>query len=345
MDNTYLDRINLRRNIMSEHFNSTVQCNPIAESAVMELYGWIFGTYLPKRFPNTFQLVNAAVVAAAHNKSDAKTEGIQLFNSANKSYIPLNPESPLSALRTLGENVDTDFLLLLPSSSDTTTDGLPVYHFEAFVTCFPSGFSTREKLGLPLADVHGPVPGYKTKLEKSMDRFFAKLETGRMVKRANWTITTNDLLFCETGTHFREEEEDDDDDNVEGNEPPTDLSSSPPPSSSETSKRNAKTLDMHAPDLEADIAQQRSEVVIEKCRLRTERQTLFRLPNTQALVFSFKTYLYRLEEVKAEGSGPDLAAAIEGLTNGNVPEMNFYKRGVVWSDKVLEYLKCDDEEN
>jgi hypothetical protein len=56
-------------------------------------------------------------------------------------------------------------------------------------------------------------------------------------------------------------------------------------------------------------------------------------------VFAFKTYLYGLEEVKAEGSREALAEAIEGFAKGSVPEMEVYKSGVVWGEKVKEYLR------
>ncbi|EMC93086.1 hypothetical protein BAUCODRAFT_76636 [Baudoinia panamericana UAMH 10762] len=300
MDKTYADRIQLRRNLISEHPTSTRQCNPCAEKAVAELYEWIISTYLPKRFPSTYKLTSAET-------------GSGLRNLVTDKLIPLQAPSSIDALELLGENVDTDFLVLLPSSK--AADGSPVYHLEAFVTCFPSGFSTREKCGKPLAAIHNPVPGYASKLERSMDRFFARLEVGKAVKRVNWSITTNDRLFSESGNHMYSDEE--------------------PPKPAE----NAKTLDASGPNIEDEIAKQKLEVVVEDCRLRCERQTLHRLPNTNALVFAFKTYLYKLSEVKDEGLGPALADAVDGLGTGSVPDMAFYKRGVVWGEKVKEYLR------
>lgn len=51
-----------------------------------------------------------------------------------------------------------------------------------------------------LADIHTPVPGYADKLERSMDRFFAKVEVGRFVKRVNWSVTTETGLFAAFGS-------------------------------------------------------------------------------------------------------------------------------------------------
>ena len=106
-------------------------------------------------------------------------------------------------MRLLGAHIDAEFLLLLPSA-DPADEGK--YRLEAFVTCFPSGFRTRSKLGLLLADIHGPVPHYRQKLERSMDRFFAALGVGRVVRRWNWTVSTSGELYCVAGNHATAEE-------------------------------------------------------------------------------------------------------------------------------------------
>lgn len=309
-DNTYLERIQHRKDLMNAHTEKTYQCNAVCEPAVLDLYGWMMGTYLPKRFPTMYKIIPADQVPP-----DAKTtiSGPHLHNISANTYIPLQASSGSEALYTLGSNVDTDMLLLLPNS--TSSEETPIYHLQAYVTCFPSGFATQDKLGLPLSGIHKPVPGYKEKLEKSMDRFFARLECGRAVRRANWSVTTNSLLYSQGGNHM-----------YEGG------------SSTEAATGNEKTLDTSSANLDQVIEEQKKDVQIEKCRLRCERQTLHRLPKTKALVFMFKTYQYKLADVKAEGDGPALAEAIPGLTKGNVPEMAFYKRQVVWGDKVLDYL-------
>lgn len=291
MDNTYLSRMHLRRELIEAHHASTVHSNTVAEPAVLEFHSCMTKKYLPIRFPTIFRPRSAQT-------------GPELYNAVSNSSLPLHPSSATSALASLGEHIDTDFLFLLPHR--TAADGSPVYHLEAFVTCFPSGFNTREMCGLPLAAIHKPVPSYKETIEKSMDRFFAKIEVGRVVKRVNWSITTNDLLFAEEGNHLY----------VEGEE---------------ESSGDAGSVGN-------DIERQKQEVVIENCRLRCERQTLHRLPKTKALVFAFQTYQYTLAEVKAEGNGPSLAEAIDGLGVGNAPGMKSYKRGVIWGDRVKEYL-------
>lgn len=49
--------------------------------------------------------------------------------------------------------------------------------------------------------------------------------------------------------------------------------------------------------------------------------------------------MYPLKDIKAEGSGPELADAIDGLLTGNAPGMNKYKSAVRWGKSVKEYLR------
>lgn len=297
VDETYESRIHLRRQILRDH-PSTMGVRPGGEAAVYEFYEWMTAVYLPQRFPTMYSLGEGE-------------KGSHLYNRATEELIPLRPTSVQEALQTLGAHVDTDFLFLQRSSEDDK------YHLEAFQTCFPNGFSSFEKLGQPLAEIHKPVPGYAAKLEKSMDRFFANLAVGKIVKRSNWSITTNDVLYAEAGNHLYAEDETPDEDTKD----------------ERTGSGSSK------PSLADEISRQRDEVSVLDCRVRCERQTLHRLPKTGALVFGVKTYLYTLSEIKAEGSAEELACAIEGLGKGNVPEMEFYKRGVIWGEKVKKFLR------
>lgn len=64
-----------------------------------------------------------------------------------------------------------------------------------------------------------------------------------------------------------------------------------------------------------------------------------RLPESKAILFSFKTYLYPIKDIKDEGLGEVLADAIDGLSTGNVPGMHFYKRAAIWGTSVQRYLR------
>jgi hypothetical protein len=168
MDKNYVDRIYLRRKIMKEHTDTVLAAEDSVKSAVDEFYCWLLGSFLPTRFPRMFVLQHTG------NK-----EGF-LHNLVTDEKLSLSPaEKPLETLERMGGLVDDDFLFLLPSDDE---DG---YTLKGFVTCFPNGFNTFRKLNLKLRDIHKPVPQYKEKLEKSMDRYFARLPTGKFVRRAN----------------------------------------------------------------------------------------------------------------------------------------------------------------
>ncbi|KAJ4377887.1 hypothetical protein N0V83_000717 [Neocucurbitaria cava] len=196
MDKTYRERLAIRESLIQHERHEVLACNPKAAPAVLELYTWLTSIYLPTRFPSIF--------TPATNKN---TNGLNfLRNEFTGTLLPLHTTDADLALQLIGSNIDTDFLFLLPASELSTDAGGDKYRLEAFITCFPSGFNTRSKLNKLLSDIHAPVPSYKEKLEKSMDRFFAAMPVGRIVKRANWSVSTSGELFCLKGNHMSEAE-------------------------------------------------------------------------------------------------------------------------------------------
>lgn len=73
--------------------------------------------------------------------------------------------------------------------------------------------------------------------------------------------------------------------------------------------------------------------------MRCERQTLYRLPKSKAILFSLRTCLYPIRDIKDEGLGEDLAQAIDGLQDGTAPDMYTYKRAHVWAEAVKKFLR------
>ncbi|OQD89698.1 hypothetical protein PENANT_c002G06857 [Penicillium antarcticum] len=292
MDKTYKDRLSLRKSILDQHHDIAVAVNdkpqtqdPRTRSAVSELYTFILGKYLPTRYPSMFKLKTTNSTPIFEN----------LVTGATYPTI-LCPTTPtIQALEILTQSVDEEFLFLLPELSPEDKEQ-PKYILQAYAACFPSGFNTREKLGLRLADIHNPVPGYKEKIERSMDRFFTRIEVGKFVRRVNWSVTiATDLFAAFGGTHA-----------VVG-----------------------KKEDAIQPGM----------LDVDETVLRCERQTLHRMPKSEALVFAFHTYTYPIRQIKDEGLGEDMAVAVDGLRKGNVPEMHVYKKGDVWGEALKEFLR------
>ncbi|KAJ5808082.1 hypothetical protein N7474_009351, partial [Penicillium riverlandense] len=290
-DKTYEERLHIRKNLVKEHpqkiIGITNGADPRIRAAIKELYHMLMGNYLPQRYPTIFE-----------------SKGSSIRNTVTGESWPtsLTDSTPVRlALEILPVNVDEDFFILLPDNQadnkrtagdeDETT-----YILEAYSACFPSGFEPQHKLGKRLASIHDPVPGYKERLEKSMDRFFRTLPPGKYVRRVNWAVTVDEELysnFDKSGNAMTE-----------------------------------KFKQLGVDDLDLD-----------KTFLRCERQTLHRLPQSNAIVFAFHTYLYPLEQVKAEGLGEELATAIDGLTRGNTPDIFLYKNGPKWAEAVKQYLR------
>jgi Protein of unknown function (DUF3445) len=70
------------------------------------------------------------------------------------------------------------------------------WRMAAGVVCFPSHWSPPEKLGLPVAAIHGPVPHYGEELGHRVDRFLDQLHPARPVWRRNWTIHASPELHA-----------------------------------------------------------------------------------------------------------------------------------------------------
>ncbi|KAF7714689.1 Uncharacterized protein PECH_008280 [Penicillium ucsense] len=289
-DNTYAERLCLRESLLQQYsadvIGVTSETDMKIRLAVQELYIYLFATYLPKRYPKIFEVAGKEQALHTHLKNRV-TGNVFSMHIANST--PLR-----DALKTIAENVDEDFFILFPHRQEGTNE--EIYILEAYAACFPSGFQPRDKIGKQLADIHGPVPGYKQKLQKSMDRFFARLEPGRYVKRVNWGVTVDEELFS--------------------------------------------NFDKSKPAFEGTLQKiSLEELKLDKTYLRCERQTLHRLPASGAIVFGFHTYIYPIQDIKAEGNGELLAQAIDGLEHGSVPEMFTYKGGGKWAGSVREYLR------
>ena len=170
IDKDYLSRINLRRDLLARYADTVHGCLPEGADAVREVYTFLLRDYLPQRFPSIFA-----------RSRDAKS----LTNTATQRTYPCTPAkaktdsaaaAAAAALRSLAEVVEEDMFILRE-----TPDG---HRCVAFLCCFPSGFNPSSKLGMLLREVHAPVPAYD-RIGQSMERFFARLEVGKGVKRVN----------------------------------------------------------------------------------------------------------------------------------------------------------------
>jgi dimethylamine monooxygenase subunit A len=86
-----------------------------------------------------------------------------------------------------GSYCEPDWLVLAP-------DEVGALRVAAGVVCFPSSWSLPEKTGLPVGEVHGPVPGLNASLGRSIDTFLARLVPGAAWLRDNWGLSADTEL-------------------------------------------------------------------------------------------------------------------------------------------------------
>jgi hypothetical protein len=126
---------------------------------------------------------------AAHHPAWFTREGDTLHNHLLGEAHELTAGAPLDLA---GRLVAEDYCLLRDEGDGTLT-------LVSGVLCFPSRWSLASKMGRPLGAIHTPVPFYKDKLERPVDRFLSTLKEGRIAQRLNWSLMDDPTLFQPTG--------------------------------------------------------------------------------------------------------------------------------------------------
>ena len=72
--------------------------------------------------------------------------------------------------------------------------GVDGWRLVAASLCAPSTWSLAEKIGLPMAEIHAPVPGFAGRMGDVIARIFDALQPGQIVERFNWSIYGDDTL-------------------------------------------------------------------------------------------------------------------------------------------------------
>lgn len=192
LENTYLDRTNLRKEIVADKIKDahTVITHPDSAESLCEYYD-ITLDYLQQKYPQYFYI----------KKSDPSLMFNAIRNESIYKESRLYKGDLKKLVHTLSRTIEEDFLIMM---NDEKTQK---YFLRGGAFVFPSGLDPAEKANLSLADIHGPVPFYKEKIEKSMDKFFQRLKTGHFVLRVNWTCQAHNELYAVGLNHALEGEE------------------------------------------------------------------------------------------------------------------------------------------
>jgi len=93
-------------------------------------------------------------------------------------------ESPERILREFGHRLEPDVVFLRP---DAARD----FRMVAACVCFPSSWNLEEKIGRPLAEIHGPVPTLNAELGGSISKFLHRMAPGVAWCRENWGLSAS----------------------------------------------------------------------------------------------------------------------------------------------------------
>lgn len=230
-------------------------------------------------------LDSAREIVVAHDDSRSETRApgrevlalirVWLAEHGVEPAEPVGAEHPLVAAARL---VQED-LALLQRIDDA-------WVLTAGVVCFPSHWTVRDKVGLPLEGVHAPVAHYGEELRDKVDRFHERLTVDRPGWRRNWFVNPTDELHLP-----------------------------------------AYGQQMHIADtIEPDGS---------PMWIRSEYQTLRRLPETGAILFTIRVQRAPLGVLRGR---PDLAAKMLEATRSWDREKRMYTSTGGSLDALIEWL-------
>lgn len=257
-----------RRDLLATRHDAVTAFLPGSHAAQSEVLALV-ADHLPRHFPQA-------------NARDGRHLTCHLTGEVWDLALP--GDNPLELA---GRLVAEDLCLLLPGP-----DGAPI--LAAGVLCFPNRWRLHEKVGRPMAGIHGPVAQYAQRLGRPVDRFLETLTPDRPVWRMNWGLNDDPALFQ-----------------------PDEVAHDPADQA-----------------ITGDNAGRR-------LTLRIERQTLRRLPETGAILFTIRTYQRALADLDAAQAAdfaqvlrtvPDDVARYKGLHRTAGPALAFFQRASASSD-------------
>jgi hypothetical protein len=144
------------------------------------------------------------VFAAMAESDSARAEALELVAAALTAHHPDWFDQHGSALsnRLTGESWDARLIDPLELAGRLIQEDLCLIQnreegpvFTAASLCFPSRWRLLDKIGKPLAAVHGPVPQYANRLAGPVDRFMRHVKPGHIASRLNWSLLDDPALF------------------------------------------------------------------------------------------------------------------------------------------------------
>ncbi|KAJ7089763.1 hypothetical protein B0H15DRAFT_839160 [Mycena belliarum] len=283
--------------------------------------------YLSRRYPTTYQVTRYSSPLPNYPTGwggAAPIKSIFIVPQQETSELPLPlpldageekrnlEQEGADAMRIAALLIQDDLALMVEGSNGG-------YYFQAGAICVPGFWRMEDKLGMRLDEIHlsGNVPQYKEKLHTSLERFFRRISVSKPVVRNNYFVQIS---------------------------PPPSATPSVDPDELAWGETTLGSEDHYGGSKGSSYGRPPDLVVSpQTLRLRTERQTLRRLPRTGAVVFTIRTYLVPVEELVRE---PGVAARFASAVRSWPEEVKEYKGESRYSDVLVRYLEemADEQE-
>ncbi|KAB2581156.1 hypothetical protein DBV05_g367 [Lasiodiplodia theobromae] len=163
VDTNYPARMTHKRNVLDAYgwkqVGGAMACRPEAEAAVRELLGYL-GEYLLRRFPGVW---------VSGDDGDGGGRWLRSLVTGERFEL-VEPWGGLHPLEVVARVTEEDLAVLVPGKGGGGEDEEAEYVLKAAVSAFPAGFDIQEKMDQPLTTIHEPVPTYKEKLKRAMNK-------------------------------------------------------------------------------------------------------------------------------------------------------------------------------
>ncbi|KAG9310346.1 hypothetical protein JVU11DRAFT_9478 [Chiua virens] len=284
--------------------------------AVKELL-YELAEYLPRRYPSSFRISRLPAPASLPTIGGIPLSWYGDMPIKTIEVVDTGRRYDLGVLESMDcVEMGEEAFRIINGLIGQGTDGK--YYFQAGLICVPGSWRMRDKIGMPLDEIHlsGYVPQFKDKLQLSMNRFFQRLPLDKPVIRNNYSIQVVPPNVPKPGSGTEETLLEID---------PEELSWCEYHNGSEDDFGNRR--DHGSRDF--------PYISPSTLRLRSERQTLRRLPRTGAIVFGIRTYQFKVEELARErGVAARLASAVRSWPE----DVAIHKGRGRYQDVLLKYL-------
>ncbi|KAJ6581107.1 hypothetical protein B0H19DRAFT_1113623 [Mycena capillaripes] len=278
--------------------------------------------YLSRRYPKTFQISRHAPSASLADyptgwDGTAPVKSVRILHLREEFELPLPlplnyiPSEKLDIEQQATEAMRISALLIQDDLALMVEGSDGCYYFQGGAILVGGFWRMKDKIGMRLDEIHtsGHVHQYEEKLHTSLERFFRRLQVDKPVVRNNYFVQVS---------------------------PPASATPSLDPDELAWGENVLGSEDEYGGTKGSSFGDPPALVVSpQTLRLRTERQTLRRLPRSGAVVFTIRTYLVPVEELAREpGVAARFASAVRSWPDG----IKEYKGERRYGEILVQYL-------